>query len=185
MSARRLRSGAPALLWVLLASACSRHVELPERADASVSVVEGPRPPAEIPLVEGSGVTESTYPTCAERPTGNCVGANDFPCDFQRWVEITAEDCTARVDCLVHGWLGVSLSAEGCVDAIEMTDPNPDFVACLVEQFANFGCTQCGATRALRFLGTSAEPCMIPCFNDPDCPTGYVCEGDLCARELH
>ncbi|HEY3498607.1 MAG TPA: hypothetical protein VGK73_28145, partial [Polyangiaceae bacterium] len=83
-----------ALAAPLLAMAsCSRHVELYEPADASVSVVEGPKPPDEIPVVEDSGVTESEYATCAERPAGDCRGANDFPCDFQRWVETTADTC--------------------------------------------------------------------------------------------
>jgi hypothetical protein len=174
-----------AVLTLLGALACSRHLELYEPSDAGVSVVEGPKPPDDIPEVTDSGVRTDELLSCAERPTGDCVGANDFPCDFPRWVERTADACTTQVDCLVQGWLGVALGADGCVDALEMTDPNPDFVACLVEQFAHFGCVQCTAQYATRYLGTSAEPCMIQCINDPDCPSGYACTDGTCVRELH
>src|SRR5688572_5488343 len=171
-------NGTVRLACLLCIAGCSRHVELYEPADASVPVSEGPKPPAEIPLLEDSGVTDSEFATCAERPTGGCLGANDFPCDFQRWVENTAESCTARVDCLVQGWLGVWLGDDGCVESVEMTDPNPDFAACLAEEFAHFGCTQCDRMHAVRFLGTTAEPCMIACSNDSGCPEGYFCQDE-------
>lgn len=180
----RLRRAGWALSGLFMALGCSRHVELYEPSDAGVSVVEGPKPPAEIPSVADSGVTDSAFASCEERPSGDCVGANDFPCDFTRWVEASAETCTAQVDCLVQGWLGVSLGDDGCVERLEMTDPNPDFVACLAEEFKNASCVQCNAMHATRFLGTTAEPCAIPCINSSDCPGGYTCQSELCMREL-
>jgi hypothetical protein len=173
------------VLALLLTAGCSRQIELYEPTDAGISVVEGPTPPDDIPEVSDSGVRAAGLLECAERPTGDCVGANDFPCDFQRWVEVTADACYTEVDCRVQGWLGVALADDGCVEAIEMTDPAPDFVACLVERFAHYGCVQCTAQRATRFLGTTAEACMIRCINAGDCPDGYTCTGQLCERDLH
>jgi hypothetical protein len=164
---------------------CSRHVELYDAGDAGIVVVSGPEAPDAIPVVEDSGITSEALPECADRPTGECLGANDFPCVFPNWVNAAADTCLAEVDCRAHGWLGVSLGDDGCVSAIEMTEPDADFVACLVEEFGGESCHHCSATHATRFLGAEdTGGCMLRCTEDVHCPPSYHCEGELCVHEF-
>ncbi len=164
---------------------CSRHVELYEPGDAGIVVVTGPEPPDAIPVVEDSGISSEELPLCADRPTGECLGANDFPCVFPNWVSTAADACQAEVDCRAQGWLGVSLGDDGCVSAIEMTEPDADFVACLVKEFGGESCHHCSATHATRFLGAmDTGGCILRCTEDNDCPPSYRCGGTLCERQL-
>jgi hypothetical protein len=179
-----LRAGVAVALLVSLLG-CSRHAEIFEAGDAGIIVISGPEPPDEIPVVEDSGIASESLPECAERPTGECLGANDFPCTFPNWVTLAADACMAKVNCGAQGWLGVSLGDDGCVSAIEMTEPHDEFVACLVEEFGKESCHHCAAMHSTRFLGAGVtDGCKLRCTEDDDCPSGYHCDGVLCANEF-
>lgn len=178
------RVSAFAVVALGAACGCSRQHELYDDTDGGVNVVRTPKPPDTIPQVPDSGLDAPELPACSERPTGECLGANDFPCEFQGWVELAAARCQESVACPARGWLGVSLGAEGCVTAIEMTDPDPLFVACLAEVFGTAACPQCSAMHATRFLGTNPS-CAHVCEVDADCPDGELCVSGSCEAELH
>jgi hypothetical protein len=60
-----------------------------------------------------------------------------------------------------------------------MTEPDPDFVACLVEELGAYRCP-CGETFARRYLGPSSG-CRRPCgTGEHICPGGEVCVDGVC-----
>jgi hypothetical protein len=182
---RHLARALSALLLALWAGACSRQLELYDEPDASVAPVgNGPQAPEDIPEVVDSGVTGGERAACAERPTGKCQGANDFPCDFSGWVERTMRQCEAAADCRANGWVRVSLASDGCVSAIGMVVPEPTFVACLAQEFGSFGCTQCGAMEAVHYLGEGNNGCITACESDDDCDAEQLCQNGYCQRRL-
>jgi hypothetical protein len=182
---RRVLGASVSALFFAASLGCSRHVDLYEAGDDGIVVVTGPEPPDEIPVVEDSGITSEELPLCADRPTGECLGANDFPCVFPNWVTAAADACQAEVDCRARGWLGVSLGDDGCVSAIEMTEPDAGFVACLVKELGSESCHHCSATHATRFLGAmDTGGCILRCTEDNDCPKSYRCNDTLCERQL-
>lgn len=182
---RHLARALSGLLLAVLAGACSRQLELYDEPDASAAPVgSGPQPPAEIPEVVGSGVGGAEHPACGERPTGKCQGANDFPCDFSGWVERAVPDCQQAADCRANGWVRVVLASDGCVSAIGMVEPEPAFIACLVQEFGSFGCPQCSAMEATHYLGEGNDGCIVACERDDDCRAEEFCEKGYCQRRL-
>jgi hypothetical protein len=172
-------------LLALSACACARQLELYDEPDASAAPVgSGPQAPAEIPEVVDSGVTGGEVQACAERPTGKCQGANDFPCDFSGWVGRAVEQCQTAAGCRANDWVRVALAADGCVSAIGMVLPQAEFVACLAQEFGSFGCPQCGAMEATQYLGEGNDGCIATCESDADCDADEFCENGYCQRRL-
>jgi hypothetical protein len=165
-------------LIVLALAACSRRSELFDRPDASVG---GPSSlDASIPEVEDSGIDDPSLPACGERPTGNCQGANDFPCSFEPWMYEVAVQCQTETGCHADDWVEVRTGDDGCVSAIHMTVPEPDYIACLVETFGHFSCP-CEATGAAYFLGLGNDGCAEPCdTGEFPCPAGESCIAGTC-----
>lgn len=182
---QRNRAGTVTALALLLALACSRRIELYDEPDAGSAPVGGvPQPPDQIADIPDSGVSGAERAVCAERPTGQCQGANDFPCDFGGWVERAVDRCQLETDCQANDWVRVALGADGCVAAIGMVEPEAAFVACLADEFGSFGCPQCGAMEATSYLGEGNTGCIVACERDEDCDDGEFCESGYCQRRL-
>lgn len=176
-----LTAVARALPLAVLALACSRKSELFDRPDASLDAT--PTVDAAIPLVEGSGIDDPTLPACGERPTGDCQGANDFPCSFERWMYDVAAACQLATDCRTNDWVEVRMGGDGCVSEIRMVEPQADYVACLVETFGQYACP-CEETAAAYFLGLGNEGCEAPCgTGEFPCPAGQSCVAGECVPD--
>jgi hypothetical protein len=145
-----------------LAAGCSRDVDLVDTPDAgSASVATGFGPDAgDIPLVRDAGLNAEDSELCAERPSGNCVGSNDFPCALERWTPELIDECQAETGCITNGWLAIEMNDDGCAKKLRMTDPNSEFVACLVEKLDRARCPCSGATQK-EFLGEGNSGCGV------------------------
>lgn len=143
---------AAAALTVLLPFfACVRHADIRDEPDASL-FVPGPELDAgELPELD-SGLGTDAYPTCIERPIGDCYGTLDFPCGLERWVIQTAESCQESTGCVTNGWLEVKMGADGCVQAIAMDQPNDAIVACLLAEVGSVQCP-CQTSESTYFFG--------------------------------
>jgi hypothetical protein len=131
--------------------ACTRHADLVDEPDV-VTVRPPPLPEAgELPAVD-SGLGSDAYPACADRAEGTCRGPVDFPCDFDRWVDTMAAKCQEATGCRTNGWVRVKLGGDGCVNEIDMDQPNDAIVACLVMEFGSVRCP-CGAVTRTYFFG--------------------------------
>jgi hypothetical protein len=129
---------------------CRRQADIRDEPDGSLTV--GPKLDAGELVVVDSGLESDAYPACADRPTGECVGSNDFPCAFEGWVAGTAQDCQKATGCNTNGWLEVKMGADGCVVEIGMEKPNDEMIACLVAEFGFFRCP-CGEVEASHLFG--------------------------------
>ncbi|MDI1451028.1 hypothetical protein [Polyangium sp. 6x1] len=137
--------------------ACTRHADI---RDERESILE--RPPAfdagGIPELD-SGLGSDAHPLCADRPTGECVGSNDFPCGFEDWAIATAKACQEASGCKTNGWLEVKMGPGGCVEAIGMEEPNDEVVSCLVAEMGAVKCP-CGEGISKYYFGSgNAGPC--------------------------
>jgi hypothetical protein len=123
--------------------ACGRHADIRDEPDGAFTP-----PPTldagDIPELD-SGLSSDAFAPCADRDPGGCEGPIDFPCAFAAWVQATAQSCQTSTGCKTNGWLEVHMGQAGCVTAIDMDQPNPEVVACLVEAF---GSAQCPCTEA-------------------------------------
>ena len=132
--------------------ACTRHADLRDEPDSSIL----DRPPefdaGGIPELD-SGLGSDAHPLCAERPTGECVGSNDFPCGFEDWVLATAKECQTASGCKTNGWLEVKMGPSGCVEGIGMEEPNNEVVACLVAEMGAVKCP-CGEGISKYYFGS-------------------------------
>lgn len=149
-------SRARCALLFTAAVACTRSAEVGDEPDAFY-VTPTIAPDAEVPEVDAALRTDS-HPSCDERPNGDCIGANDFPCDFRRWVLETIPRCFLQTDCRSNGWVSVRMGADGCVDAIGMTEPDPEFIACLAAEFDPWQCP-CEEGYEQYYLGERNEGC--------------------------
>ena len=186
--AERRRALGPALIAVFVLGAslpdCSRHADIVDEPDSGTDLgPNAPQPDGGIPIVEGSGLDDPSLDACADRPENvACRGANDFPCDFSAWVPVLAEECQTETGCVTDGWVELELGDDGCASAIYMDQPNPDYVACLVETLGAYRCP-CAAMSFNYFLGigndgceTGPTPCQggeFPCGKGEICVDGY------------
>lgn len=169
------------LAWLLAsAGGCSRHTELRGEADAGSALDPQSLPDAgELPEVPDTGLDDPSLPACAERPTGDCVGVNDFPCDFSRWFTKAANDCMTTSDCRADGWVGARMTEDGCVAALHMDEPEDAFVACMVEALGPYRCP-CREGFATAFLGLDNDGCFQGCTDELPCAPGYHCVSGFC-----
>jgi hypothetical protein len=183
---KRIRGAAPLIglaLVTLVASplgnACSRAQNLVDEPDGGSLISGLPTCDAGIPEVEDSGITGPELAPCTDRPLGDCQGSNDFPCDFEGLFREVVATCQAQAECTASGCVEAQMGADGCVSSIHMTEPDPAFVACLVESFGAYRCP-CGETFARRYLGPS-QGCHRPCgTGEHICPSGETCVDGFC-----
>lgn len=142
---------ASALGGGILVAACSRHADLRDEREVSFIDPTHELDAGDIPSLD-AGLGTDAYQGCMERPLGDCVGVNDFPCDFVHWVNTTAESCQAATGCVTNGWLEVKMGADGCVNDVGMDQPNQAMVACLLAELGAVRCP-CGVTETQLFLG--------------------------------
>jgi hypothetical protein len=175
------------LLWLALAAAsigsCSRHADLVDDPMGGIDL--GPMNPYdESELVDLEvAFDQPPYAACGERPKGACVGVNDFPCDFGGWFTSAADTCQTETGCRSNGWVVADMGANGCVERLQMTEPNDEYAACLIEVLGAYRCP-CGAERRRRFLGIANQPCFPGervCADEFPCPSGQVCDDGRCA----
>lgn len=172
------------LLLVLGLLACSRRAEIENAPDAGeVIVTEPPRPDGGVPVVADAPLDNAEGLTCAERPIQQeCQGANDFPCDFDGWLQNLAEQCQRRTEC-TDGWVEVQLASEGCAAELRMEDPDPPYVACLTEELSKYRCP-CGEALGARFLGLGHGDCSSACgTGELRCPPGTTCQQAQCVAD--
>jgi hypothetical protein len=183
-----VRSSGTALVagvcWLLASGpGCSRHAELREEADASAGVDPDMLPEAgDLPEVPDARFDDPSLPSCAKRPTGDCVGVNDFPCDFSRWVTTVSNDCLSATNCQAQGWVGARMNEDGCVSALHMDEPDDEFVACMVAALAPYRCP-CGEEFATAFLGLENNGCFVSCADEFPCSEGYYCLSGFCIEK--
>lgn len=169
-----------------LASACSRSADVSDDPTAGLDL--GPMAPFdEAQLVDvDAAFGEPPFAACAERPTGACVGVNDFPCDFGGWLTTEVDRCQAETGCRANGWVVADMGANGCVERLRLSEPAPALAECLVEALGGYRCP-CGAENRRRFLGVDNQPCLPgerACGpNEFPCPLGQVCEQGVCVLE--
>ena len=173
--------------WLPLLSAlvgsCSRHADLVDDPKGGLEL--GPMSPYDDSELVDLMVpfAEPPYLACGERPTGACVGVNDFPCDFSGWFSIVADTCQTETGCRTNGWVVADMGANGCVERLEMSEPNDAYAACMIEVLSTYRCP-CGAERRRRFLGISNQPCFPgerACGpSEFPCPGGQVCQDGYC-----
>lgn len=170
--------------WALAsASGCSRHTELRDEADAGSTVNTQNLPEAgELPELPDTGLDDPSLPACADRPTGDCVGVNDFPCDFPRWVTQTANECLSQTSCKADGWVGAHMTEEGCVSSLHMVEPEDAFVACMVEALGPYRCP-CREGFSAAFLGLDNDGCFLGCTDEIPCMPGYSCVSGFCVED--
>ena len=119
--------------------ACVRHADIRDEPDGSVVNVGPALDAGDIPALD-SGLATDAYPSCGERPYGQCVGPADFPCEFGSWVTRTAVHCQEATSCQTNGWLEVAMGSDGCVSGMGMDQPNDPMVACLLAAFGSVRC---------------------------------------------
>jgi len=130
--------------------ACRNHLDLIDAPDGST--LEVPTVDAgDIPELD-SGLGSDAYPACASRPTNDCQGQSDLPCNFDGWVAQTAATCQTKTSCKTNGWMEVKLGADGCAIELGMDHPNDDIVACLLAELGSIRCI-CDASTTTYFFG--------------------------------
>jgi hypothetical protein len=118
--------------------ACTRHADI--RDEREESLVPPPTVEAGVIPVVDSGLETDAHPACADRPTGQCVGSNDYPCAFEDWIVAVAKSCQTSTGCKTNGWLEVKMASDGCVTEIRMDQPNDDIIECFVAEFGSVRC---------------------------------------------
>lgn len=137
---------------VVVGASCSRQADIVDEPDVSVkppTVLD--KPDVEIPPLD-SGLAGDAFQSCDDRPTGLCVGPNDFPCSFAQWALDVARTCQRETSCKTNGWLEVHMDASGCVDEIGMDQPNQEIVDCLLAEYGAVQCP-CGEDDVAYFFG--------------------------------
>jgi hypothetical protein len=160
-------------------NACSREQNLVDDYDPGVGIGATPTCDGGIPEVPDAGLDHEALTACAERPVGNCQGANDFPCEFEAWVREVVSACQERAECRAGGCIEAQMGDDGCVTSVHMTEPDPLFVECVVESFGAYRCP-CGATSARRYLGPSTGCHRLCATGERICPDGDRCIEGIC-----
>lgn len=135
--------------------ACDRHADIRDEPDTGVIKPQPQLDAGDIPELD-SGLESDAYPSCADRPEGDCRGTNDFVCDFAPWATRTASSCQQSTGCKTNGWLEVKMGADGCVVEIGMDQPNDDIVACLLAEFGAVRCP-CSEGTITHFFGLAND----------------------------
>lgn len=141
----------------LLSFACTRTADLYDEPDGG-GFTMAPSYDAGGLVELDAGLRSDASPACADRPIGPCQGPIDFPCDFDGFVILTADQCQAATGCKTNGDLEVKMAADGCVQALAMDEPNDDIVACLVAKFDAARCP-CGASELVYSFGHGNAGC--------------------------
>ena len=158
---------------------CSREQNLVDEPDAGSGIAATPRCDAGIPEVADSGLESTELVACGDRELGNCQGSNDFPCEFEFWFQEVVTACQESAECRPGGCVEAQMGADGCVASVHMSEPDPFFVACLVESFGAYRCP-CGETFARRYLGPTTG-CHRPCgTGEQICPDSDQCIDGIC-----
>jgi hypothetical protein len=169
-----------ALLVASVAASCSRKADIRDEPDSGTQPApEVPLPDGGIPELEDSGLDDTEFPECESREEDqDCRGVNDFPCDFAYWVPVLAEECQQATGCRTNGWIEIELADDGCASALNMDQPNDDFVACVVNELGTHRCP-CDAQSVRHFLGLANDGCTTV---DDDCRSGeFPCDvGQIC-----
>lgn len=153
------RAAALGAIGVALLLACTRTAEIRDEVEGGSVVIDTvPLPEGGVPEVPDSGLHGPDVVACSERPKSDCAGVNDFSCDYSSWVNQLVRGCQAETDCAAYGWLSLSINHEGCIDALGMTDPEPNFVACLVERVSAKRCRCVNESRNV-YLGVAPGDC--------------------------
>ncbi len=175
------RRRALGLALIVALGACSRHADIKDEPDAGTDLGPMVTPDAGIPLVEDAGLDDPTLVACLERPeNGACRGANDFPCDFARWVPELAQQCQMATGCVTSGWVQIDLGDDGCAAAVHMDQPTDVYLECLITELGKYRCP-CAATSFSEFLGIANDGCPeLSCgTGEFRCAIGEVCvEGE-------
>ena len=137
---------------------CSRDVDLSsEDAGTRVLPPTPPTPdaPEDIPRLDAG--LPGSFPLCEARPMqAECTGANDYPCDSERFITNVVARCTLDAGCAT-GWLALDMGPGGCFEGIGMDEPNESFAACVVEQLGPWRCP-CPAGTSVRYLDSTLLP---------------------------
>ncbi len=185
------RAGRVSLTFTLigaltLACACSRRAEIENAPpDPGLMPTEVPRPDAGVPTVPESGL-DLEIDACRARPVQvACAGTNDFGCAPDDWLPALTEMCQYATDCHTNGWVEIETTDNGCVSELRMEEPNPDFVACLVNELNQYRCPSCKGSAASSFLGVSHAGCEPRQCGTGElrCPPGWSCRVRLCERD--
>lgn len=131
--------GAASLLPFAAVHACTRHADVRDDLGQTQSFDPTPEVDADIPPLDVD-LSNPMFATCADRPTGDCVGSNDFLCGFAPWAVEVAKKCQLDTGCKTNGSVEITMGAEGCVTALGMDEPNDDIVACLVAELSAVDC---------------------------------------------
>ena len=146
-------------------------------------MMQVPLPEGGVPVVEDSGLGAAGAPACQDRPIqAACSGANDFGCAFDDWVGALTSACQMSTDCQTDGWVEVVTDGDGCASELRMEDPEPVYVACMVDALNRYRCGQCGDVLGSRFLGASNDGCpLLTCgTGELRCPPGSECQQGIC-----
>ncbi len=160
ISAALVGIGAGVCLLVF-SEGCERYADIRQENDDSLfdnaPILEaGP-----IPTLD-SGLETDAFVACGDRPIGECVGTNDFPCGFEQWFKATAQKCHTMTGCTTNGWLEARMEGNGCVSEIRMDKPTDAMVACIVAEFGAYRCP-CGIVEASYYFGnTNTGTCPGP-----------------------
>jgi hypothetical protein len=174
---------APSLAVAVVSFGCSRETELRDESDAGSGFGADKLPEAgTLEEVPDAGFDQPELEACRERPRGDCVGVNDFPCDFPRWIATVASDCQVETDCQADGWIRVGMNAEGCAETIFMEHEDRAFAECMAESLAPFSCP-CGEGAAEHFLGIDNDGCFEGCTDELPCVDGYHCISGFCVPD--
>ena len=153
---------AVASLVSVLVFACGRDAEIfgeeqaterdsgADRAARDVNVTPTP-PDGGVPVLVEAGL-DFEPDACSGRSV-TCPSTADFPCQRFAWYGKLIELCKERAGC-ASGWLSIRLENPGCASEIGMTDLNPAFATCMVEQL-NLGACPCPPEVTNTYLGPS------------------------------
>ncbi|MBK8253648.1 MAG: hypothetical protein IPK82_13400 [Polyangiaceae bacterium] len=118
---------------------CTRHADVRDDLGQTTDFDPTPTEDASVPPLDAD-LGNDAYPSCADRPLGDCFGSDDFPCAFALWAVTVAQDCQVQTGCITNGTVQITMGADGCVSALGMDQPNDAIIECLIEQLSAVNC---------------------------------------------